>query len=425
MRRAKLVPLSTLGVLLLTVPFGCGESTSDATEQPQCAPASEVCNGVDDDCDGDVDEGLQEAIACGLGACQASAPACVDGAPGVCTPLAPRASEACDGTDDDCDGQVDEGCDCVPDEARPCYGGPPATAGLGACVTGMQRCESGRWGACAGAVLPALERCNGVDDDCDGELDEEPTDVGAGCATNLPGVCGVGVTRCAEGRLLCVQAAAPTADLCNGLDDDCDPVTPDGAGEAWFGNPCDGSDGDLCMEGALACVDGAQVCGDATETALELCNGEDDDCDGFYDEGFVVDANPLCQDATSLGTLDASTPTLSTTGYAETFLRVRVADHGVGAGSLLAAKVTLWAPSGTYLEPYVRCASCGGLELGPNQGYSNGYYVYSVAAARAATAGDDGFDLLVELRDRYSGWRCGVWQLVIERDTGATTATCP
>jgi putative metal-binding protein len=427
MRDLRLCSRSMLGtVLLLGMPLGCGEPLSEGEKEPQCVATSEVCNGQDDDCDAEVDEGLAGEVTCGVGACQASARACVAGAPGTCVPLAPRAFEACDGTDDDCDGQTDEGCECGADEARPCYGGPPGTEAVGPCAAGVQRCEAGRWGACAGATLPAEEWCNGVDDDCDAEVDEAAPDADVACGTGLPGACGIGITRCVEGQLLCVQAAAPSADLCNGVDDDCDPETPDGSAEAWFGNPCDGADGDLCMEGKLSCVDGAQACGDATATAVEVCNGKDDDCDGFYDEGFVVDTNPMCQDATSLGALDADTGTLRATGFTESFFRARVEDHGVGAGSFLAAKVTFWQPSYSYLEPHVRCASCDAAELGPTyQGYSNGYDLYSVTVAREGTSGDDGFELLVEIRDDYSAWRCGVWQLVVERDTSATAATCP
>ncbi len=427
MRDPRLCPRSIFAatLLLLAMPLGCGDSI-EKEQEPQCAATSEVCNGQDDDCDGEVDEGLSGEITCGVGACQASARACVGGVPGTCVPLAPRAVEACDGTDDDCDGQTDEGCECGAEEARACYAGAPGTSGVGACVAGVQRCDAGRWGSCTGATLPTEERCNGVDDDCDGELDEGAPEVDVACGTGLAGACGVGVTRCSAGQLLCVQAASPSADLCNGVDDDCDPGTPDGSAEAWFGNPCDGGDGDLCMEGKLACVGGAQACNDGTDTAVEVCNGNDDDCDGFYDEGFVVDTNPLCQDATSLGTLDAATRTLRATGFTETFLRARVDDHGVGAGSFLAAKVTYWQPSFVYLQPYVRCASCAAGELGLTyQGYSDGYYLYSVTVAREATAGDDGFELLVEIRDSYSAYRCGVWQLTVERDTSATAATCP
>ena len=67
----------------------------------------ETCNGIDDDGDGAVDEGLAP-ITCGVGACRAEAPGCVGGEPGTCMPGLPGV-EACNGVDDDCDGAVDEG----------------------------------------------------------------------------------------------------------------------------------------------------------------------------------------------------------------------------------------------------------------------------------------------------------------------------
>ena len=108
-------------------------------------PAVETCNDVDDDLDGQIDEGALNT--CG---------GCGD------TP-----AEVCDGIDNDCDGVVDPGCDCQNDDVRPC--GPD----VGACIAGEQVCELGRWAACEGAQGPSAEQCNLEDDDCDGEVDEE------------------------------------------------------------------------------------------------------------------------------------------------------------------------------------------------------------------------------------------------------------
>ncbi len=77
--------------------------------------------------------------------------------------------------DDDCDGKVDESCQkpCKAGSRRSCYGGPKGTAGKGICKVGSQVCLSyGAWGPCRGQVLPRLEVCNKVDDDCDGKVDE-------------------------------------------------------------------------------------------------------------------------------------------------------------------------------------------------------------------------------------------------------------
>lgn len=110
----------------------------------------EACNGIDEDCDGATDEGLNEQV-CGVGACRVRQPNCANGAPQRCMPGEP-VSETCNGIDDDCDGTVDED-------------GAPASCGVGACE---------RAGDCENACTPgepSPETCNGIDDDCDGVID--------------------------------------------------------------------------------------------------------------------------------------------------------------------------------------------------------------------------------------------------------------
>lgn len=117
--------------------------------------APEACSGIDEDCDGEVDEDLGEAT-CGVGACRQSAPNCVGGRVVACVPVGGTA-ELCNAVDDDCDGTVDEEV-------------PGAACGVGACA---------RTAACTGGVMqpcvpgdPAPETCNGLDDDCSGVADE-------------------------------------------------------------------------------------------------------------------------------------------------------------------------------------------------------------------------------------------------------------
>jgi len=83
------------------------------------------------------------------------------------------------------------------------------------------------------------------------------------------------------------DGCVPGPELCNGVDDDCDPTTPDGADEVSVGIACDGADDDLCEEGSMVCVDGEVACDDETGDAAETCNGADDDCDGVIDQGAI------------------------------------------------------------------------------------------------------------------------------------------
>jgi len=83
----------------------------------------------------------------------------------------------CNGLDDDCDGTVDEGCPCTPGDVQPCFLGPPGRHGIGACVDGAQLCMRGvefapYWGDCKGGILPSPEQCDGLDNDCNGCADD-------------------------------------------------------------------------------------------------------------------------------------------------------------------------------------------------------------------------------------------------------------
>jgi hypothetical protein len=88
----------------------------------------------------------------------------------------PAATESCDdGLDDDCDGVVDDGCTCGGFDSQFCYGGSAETRDVGICRSGEQQCVGGSWSIeCAGQILPqAGESCgNGLDDDCNGEPDD-------------------------------------------------------------------------------------------------------------------------------------------------------------------------------------------------------------------------------------------------------------
>src|SRR3982750_3362889 len=117
-----------------------------------------------------------------------------------------------DGLDGDMDGNIDEGCMCTAGAQQPCFRGAAALAGVGACHYGMQDCvsgaEFGTWDMCIGDGMPSAERCNGIDDDCDGTPDplcdclEGAT---RSCYTPTDGTSGTGL--CHDGVETCIVDA--------------------------------------------------------------------------------------------------------------------------------------------------------------------------------------------------------------------------
>jgi hypothetical protein len=131
-----------------------------------------------------------------------------------------------------CDpGSVTQGCACESAlyPKRVCYDGPPATRNVGVCLQGTRACVGGVVSACEGEVLPTAEVCNGKDDDCNGVVDDIPV-TAQGTYGKLTYDCDAGgVGACAFGKTVCT-ANGPTCqsivgtgapEICNGIDDDC------------------------------------------------------------------------------------------------------------------------------------------------------------------------------------------------------------
>ena len=123
----------------------------------------------------------------------------------------PEDFESCDGVDNTCEGDIDEGCDCVLGDREECFSADPELIGVGVCVAGTRVCDAtGQWSDCDGEVLPGAEICNLKDDDCDGAVDEDQ-----GLETCGQGNCTVTVESCVDG-----------------VEQECIPLTP---GAYYFG----------------------------------------------------------------------------------------------------------------------------------------------------------------------------------------------
>ncbi len=239
----------------------CSSGTLICIETILAGTQSEICDGLDNDCDGGVDN--KPELGCGIGACFRAVPACLDGAENTCTPLEPK-DELCDNEDNDCDGDVDEGCD--DDNDGYCDADMQFSVASSRCPLGQGDCDD----QYARTYPGAPERCDGKDNDCNGDEDDDVTIFSCGV-----GQCEGEGTGCEDGVATDCATKNPTPEICDGLDNDCDGINDNDLKAAQCGLGQCAATGSSCF---------ADSCEPLAVQAPEICDGLDNDCDGIADE---------------------------------------------------------------------------------------------------------------------------------------------
>ena len=294
--------------------FSCldGVAFCDYSDVPGWMEQEVLCDQRDNNCDGEVDEGFTsggipigfqcegEGI-CGLGIVECAedgtSTRCSTEPGGVMDGSEP---EICDGLDNDCDGLIDNGLLYGDNEVgEPCDG-------KGKCGTGTVECSQNGNPICStdptgSEDQSTTETCDGKDDDCDGEEDNDVAIIGSPTEVCKPkGICATHTDKaglvCLDGKEVCDYSlvpgySGPQESVCSGEDDDCDGLVDEdfwildpAAGKVHVGEPCGVG---ACAGGTVACAPSGNfaTCSSLDSSIPEICDQNDNDCDGAVDNG--------------------------------------------------------------------------------------------------------------------------------------------